>query len=195
MDESEFKIVICGGCGAKNRIPKQKKEASPKCGKCHAPLKIDSPESGQMPPIVLRCTECWGKNRLPIERLNQQPKCGKCHALLQTKDLMTSHPITVTDRDFDDKVLKSPLPVLLDAWATWCSVCKMSMPVIDRLAADWKGRVRVCRLDVDANPLVASRFHIQSTPTALIFDRGRLIDTLVGAVPKNQLVQKMAAFL
>jgi thioredoxin 2 len=195
MTENEFQIVTCAGCGTKNRIPKQKIDIPANCGKCHALLKPNDPGSADIPPLVLRCSECGSKNRVPVEKLDSQPKCGKCHAPLQTNDLLVGRPVTVTDRDFEDTVLKSPLPVFLDAWASWCGVCKMTMPVIDQLAADWKGRIRVCRLDVDANPLVASRFHIQSTPTALIFDRGELKDTLVGAVPKNQLVQKMAPYL
>lgn len=185
-------IITCDACGAKNRIPQHHSEAQAKCGKCHAPL--NSGPSAEKP-LVLRCSECGGKNRVPPEKLQSHPQCGKCHAALQTDHILMDQPITVTDTNFEKWVVHSPLPVLLDCWATWCGACRMAMPVIDQLAAEWKGRIRVCRLDVDQNPATASRFHVQSTPTALIFDKGQLVDMMVGAVPKNQMVQRMGRFL
>ena len=192
MNNSAQQIVTCDACGAKNRISQHSMDTLAKCGKCHAPL---NPAQYEIKPLVLRCTECGGKNRVPMDKLHEHPKCGKCRALLQTERIMSDRPITVTDSDFEKYVIKSPLPVFLDCWATWCGVCKMTMPVIDQLAAEWKGRIRVCRLDVDQNPMTAGRFHVQSTPTALVFDNGKLVDTMVGAVPKNQLVQKMGRYI
>lgn len=195
MNDSESHIVTCGECGTKNRVSKQKTGVAATCGKCHAPIKTEPAQNADSRPLILRCSECGGKNRVPVEKLDGHPKCGKCHTPLQTEAVLVDTPITITDGDFEQKVLKSPLPVFLDCWATWCGVCKMTMPVIDQLAADWKGRIRVCRVDVDKAPMVAARFHIQSTPTVLVFDKGQLMDTLVGAVPKNQMIQKMAKYL
>jgi thioredoxin 2 len=195
MNDNALIYITCASCHAKNKIPAEKTDTKAKCGKCGAPLDFKNTDAGESAPLVLRCSACGGKNRVPAEKLDGNPKCGKCHEPIQTKDVMTGRTLSVTDSDFDEKVLKSPLPVLLDGWSPWCGVCKMSIPIIDKLAAEWKGRVRVCRLDVSTNPLVANRFQIMSTPTALIFDGGRLLDTIVGAVPKTQLIQKMAPFL
>lgn len=144
---------------------------------------------------TIRCTSCGRRNRIPASRAREQGKCGQCKAVLNTEDLFTTTPMMVTDADFDQKVLKAPLPVLLDCWAPWCGPCKMMGPVFDQLAAEWRGRIRVCKLNVDENPQTAARFQTQSIPTMLVFDNGQLKDTMIGAMPKHQIVQKMAAFL
>jgi thioredoxin 2 len=105
--------------------------------------------------------------------------------------LTEKHPIAVTDGDFETFVMKSPLPVLLDCWAAWCGPCKMVAPVMEQLAAEWKGRVRIAKLDVDRNPQTAARFQVMSVPTFLIFDKGELKDTLTGALPKGRIVDRV----
>jgi len=181
-------IVICPACHAKNKIPLEKAGEKAKCGKCGAVLPKESP-------LILRCTKCWGKNRVPIEKLSSGATCGKCHAPLHTEDVLTAWAIPVTDMNFEAKVLQSPLPVLLECISATCSACTVSRPIVNRLAAEWKGRVRVCRTDVVQNPVTANRYQVMSTPTSLILDRGRLVDTIIGAVPREVFVQKMAPFL
>ncbi|MDM8551127.1 thioredoxin TrxC [Desulfobacterales bacterium HSG2] len=144
---------------------------------------------------VIRCSACRTKNRIPSDKVGLTAKCGKCGILMQTDDLLIETPVVVTDNDFDAKVSKSPLPVLLDCWAPWCGPCRMIGPVMEELAAEWKGRVRVCKLNSDENPQISARFQIRSIPTLLVFDNGQLKDTLVGAVPKHAIVQKMASYL
>ncbi len=184
-------FVLCPTCNAKNRIPEDKAGEKAKCGKCGSTL----PKEGAQPPLVLRCAECGGKNRVPLEKLKQGPSCGKCHSPLQTEDLITPWALPVTDANFEPKVLKSPLPVLLELISSTCSACAISRPVINQLAAEWKGRVRVCRTDIMQSPVTANRYQVMSTPTSLIFDRGRLMDKVIGAAPREMFLQKMAPFL
>ncbi len=146
-------------------------------------------------PYIFRCPNCMTKNRIPANRVGAIAKCGKCGTSLDTKNLFLPQPMTITDGNFEAMVIRSPLPVLLDCWAGWCGACNMVSPVIEALANEWKGRVRVGKLDVEANPLLNSRLGIRSLPTLLIFSGGQLKDTLIGALPKPQIVQKMAPFI
>ena len=139
---------------------------------------------------LVRCTKCGATNRVPRAKVAQglAPKCGRCHAALSATD---GGPVTVTDASFADVVERSPLPVLLDAWAAWCAPCRMIAPVIEELAGELAGRVRVGKLDVDANPLVAARFGIRSIPTLLIMSGGREVDRIVGVVAKDEIVRRL----
>lgn len=144
---------------------------------------------------TLRCRSCGTKNRIPLQKAGRTAKCGKCGSPMDTQDLLADAPVTVLDSDFQQKVIDSPLPVLMDCWAPWCGPCKMVGPIMEDLAGEWKGRARVAKLNVDENPQTASRFQIRSIPTLLIFDNGKLQETLVGALPKQQIVQAMTPFI
>lgn len=181
-------IITCPACHAKNKIPVEKSGEKAKCGKCGAAL----PEA---PPLILRCTECGGKNRVPLAKLNSGPTCGKCHTPLNTEDVLTAWTIPVTDMNFEEKVQRSPLPVLLECVSATCSACTISRPVVNQLAAEWKGKIRVCRTDVIQSPITANRYQVMSTPTSLILDRGRLVDKVIGAAPREMFIQKMAPLL
>ncbi len=146
-------------------------------------------------PYFIRCASCRAKNRIPADKVGQTAKCGKCGSPVPSDALLTDTPVTVTDADFSVKVLNAPLPVLLDCWAPWCGPCQMIGPIMEQLASEWKGRVRVCKLNSDENPQTSATFQIMSIPTMLIFDNGQLMDTLTGAVPKQQIIQKMAPYL
>lgn len=96
-----------------------------------------------------------------------------------------TRPVAVTDNDFVDEVLNSDTPVLVDFWAEWCGPCHALSPVIESLSDDYDGRVKVAKVDVDANRQVASQFGIRSIPTVMLFDRGQVVDTFVGVRPKS----------
>lgn len=100
-------------------------------------------------------------------------------------------PVEFTDANFDEQVLKSDVPVLVDFWATWCAPCKMIAPTIEQLAGEYEGKAKIGKVDVDSNPNVASKYGIRSIPTLLIFNNGELIDQLIGAVPKTQIESKL----
>lgn len=144
---------------------------------------------------VVRCSSCKTKNRIPADKAGLVAKCGKCKSPIETHDLFIGKPVIVTDDDFEAQTLHSPIPVLLDCWATWCGPCQMMTPIMDQLAAEWKGKIRVCKLNVDENPKTAALYSILSVPTLMIFDNGEMQDSLAGAVPKHLIVQKMSAYL
>lgn len=104
-------------------------------------------------------------------------------------------PQVVTDQTFEQEVLKSDTPVLVDFWATWCGPCRMVGPVLEEVANEQGDRIRVAKLDVDANPITAGRFGVRAIPTMIVFKNGREADRIVGYHPKPQLMQKLTPHL
>ncbi len=104
-------------------------------------------------------------------------------------------PITFTDDNFDSEVLKSDKPVLIDFWAVWCGPCRMIAPIVEELANEFDGKIKIGKLDVDENQGVSIKYGVRSIPTLLIFKDGKIKDTVIGAVPKSHLVQRLNAVL
>lgn len=102
-------------------------------------------------------------------------------------------PLTITRANFEEAVLNSPTPVLIDCWAPWCGPCRKMGPVVDSLAAEYDGRVVVAKLDIEACPEIARRYGVTSIPAFLYFQNGEVVDRVVGAVPRVQLERKLAA--
>ena len=140
--------------------------------------------------LMIRCTRCGATNRVPVEKLEQkrQPVCGRCKAVLPAAD---NKPVAVTDATFSAEVERSPLPVLLDLWAPWCGPCRMVAPVLEELATDMAGRVRVAKVNVDDNPATASRFQVRSIPTLLVLKRGEELERIVGVQPKQEILRRL----
>ena len=104
-------------------------------------------------------------------------------------------PQVVTDQSFEQEVLKADTPVLVDFWATWCGPCRMVAPVLEEVANEQGEKIRIVKLDVDANPITAGRFGVRAIPTMIVFKGGREADRIVGFHPKPQLMQKLTPHL
>ncbi|HEX9455691.1 MAG TPA: thioredoxin TrxC [Candidatus Binatia bacterium] len=138
---------------------------------------------------LVRCPVCAAMNRVPLEKIRQglKPLCGRCKTILA----LDHKPLTVTDATFTNEIERSPLPVLLDLWAPWCGPCRIVAPVVEELAEEMAGQVRVAKLNIDQNPLTAARFHVQSIPTLLVLKGGTEIDRIVGVQPKSTIARRL----
>src|SRR5271157_6310796 len=101
------------------------------------------------------------------------------------------HPVEITDANFEQEVIKSDIPVLLDFWAVWCGPCKMIAPFVEEISGEYDGKVKVGKVDVDNNPQISMQFGIRSIPTLLIFKNGKVVDQIIGAVPKKSITLKL----
>ena len=140
-----------------------------------------------MEPQLMSCSYCGATNRVPQDKLDAglEPICGRCRKVLTARP----KPAVITDANFEDEVERSPLPVLVDMWAPWCGPCRQVGPVVEQLAVELVGRMRVAKLNVDENPATAARFQIQSIPALLMFKDGREMDRIIGAHQKSEILR------
>jgi thioredoxin 2 len=120
-----------------------------------------------------------------------KPVCGRCRTPLPVDAKPLAKPLTVTDATFPAEIERSPVPVLLDMWAPWCGPCRAIAPIIEQLAKEMAGRVRVAKLNVDENPNTAARFRVTTIPTLLVLRGGQEVERIIGVHPKNEIVRHL----
>lgn len=144
--------------------------------------------------VLIRCRNCGTRNRIPVARLQDHPRCGRCKQPFPPIPV-NNRPVMVTDATFAAEVLESPLPVLLECWAAWCSACGSISPVLDDLARSYAGRLKVAKLNVDQNPATASRYQVMSLPMLLFFRDGQVVDSAAGALPRLEIERHLYRFM
>ena len=141
--------------------------------------------------ITRPCLSCGVGNRVPARYLANTGRCGSCKATLQP----VSQPLPANTETFDAIVNEAQVPVLVDFWAGWCGPCRMLGPVLEQVARDYKGKLVLAKVDVDANQESAGRFEVSSIPAVKLFIDGEVVDEFVGAIPAAQVREFLARHL
>jgi thioredoxin 2 len=133
-------------------------------------------------PLHVVCPHCDSANRLPAERLGQAARCGRCH-----QALFTGEPVALDQARFDKHLSRSDLPIIVDFWAGWCGPCRAMAPVFERAARELEPRARFVKVDVDANPALASRLGVQGIPALFAFKGGQVAARQSGVTDASTL--------
>ncbi len=133
--------------------------------------------------IYVRCASCKTLNRFPSDRVEKTPKCGKCKNPLQ----IPQGPVDATSSSFSHEVLQWPGTVLVEFHAQWCGACRMMKPVLEELSHERAGILKIVMIDVDREPSISAQYRVHATPTLMLFQRGRKVNEIAGALSKEQL--------
>ena len=176
--------IRCSHCGAKNKLPPARLGENPSCGKCRKELFLPaSPiRSGA---IIIPCQQCQTSNKVPLKKIGAQPICGKCKSPLALNLTTQSGPLILSDHDFTQTVLRSPLPFLVNFFSPNCGPCKLLSPTINKIATDYQGRLNVGSFNVDLNQHIPTLYRVDGTPTLLLFQSGKELSRLEGYQPSG----------
>jgi len=132
-----------------------------------------------------------GKGPKPASQATSQPSYGAAPSGQAAGAGIRGEPLVVTEASFEEQVLRSPMPVLIDFWAPWCGPCRMVAPTVEKLAGEMNGRLRVAKVNTDENPGLMNRFGIQGIPTMMVFKDGQQVDRWTGALPEGAIRQHL----
>jgi thioredoxin 2 len=140
---------------------------------------VTAPEGEAETRRVVVCPTCGKKNRVPFAA-DGRPQCGNCHSPLPWV-------VDASDDSFGVVADESKLPVLVDVWAPWCGPCRMVSPVLEQLATEMAGRIKLVKVNADVAPMISQRFDVQAIPTLVLLDQGRVVARQIGAAPADAL--------